>query len=320
MRYRGTAGGQPNYVCNERAREVGEPRCQEIHATDVDPAIAQLILQALEPDKLALALDAFAHLEDEAAALEQQWRLRLERARFEAERAHRQYDTVEPDNRLVARNLERHWETKLRAVEALERDYAQWRRQHPPTLSATDRQEILALGQNLPTLWTAATTTNADRKRIVRLVIREVILDQTRAKEKVWLQLNWQTGAITQHWVTRSVTRYQDLSNLDALRQRLQALKAAGMPDDAITTQLNAEGYRASHGGPLTRISIWYLRRRWGIESARQERKAAPARCWRDGSYTLRGAAEVLGVHLISATCFGPLRHFHLAHPLTCQH
>jgi hypothetical protein len=124
-----------------------------------------------------------------------------------------------------------------------------------------------------------------------------VILDQTRAKEKVWIQLNWQTGAITQHWVPRAVTRYQDLSNLDDLRQRLQALKATGMPDDAITMQLNAEGYRASHGGPLTRISIWYLRRRWGIESARQERNAAPARCWRDGSYTLRGAAEVLGVH-----------------------
>jgi uncharacterized protein YndB with AHSA1/START domain len=297
VRYRGTAGGQPNYVCNERAREVGEPRCQEIHATDVDPTIEQLILQALEPDKLALALEAFEHLEDEAAVLEQQWRLRLERARFEAERAHRQYDTVEPDNRLVARNLERHWETKLRAVEALERDYEQWRCQHPPTLSATDRQEILALGQNLPKLWTAATTTNADRKRIVRLVIREVILDQTRAKEKIWLQLNWQTGAITQHWLTRPVTRYHDLGNLNDLRQRLQTLKAAGMSDQAITTQLNAEGFRASHGGPLTRISIGYLRHRWGIESARQERKTAPPRCWRDGSYTLRGAAEVLGVH-----------------------
>jgi hypothetical protein len=129
------------------------------------------------------------------------------------------------------------------------------------------------------------------------LVIREVILDQTRAKEKVWLQLNWQTGAITQHWITRPVTRYQDLSNLNDLRQRLQALKAAGMSDQAITTQLNAEGFRASHGGSLTRISIWYLRHRWGIESARQERKTAPPRCWRDGSYTLQGTAAVLGVH-----------------------
>lgn len=197
----------------------------------------------------------------------------------------------------MARHLERHWETKLRAVEALERDYEQWRRQHPPTLSATDRQEILALGQNLPTLWTAETTTPADRKRIVRLVIRDVIIDQTRAKEKIWLQLNWQTGAITQHWVTRSVSRYRDVADLDGLRGQLQALKAAGMPDEAIAAQLNAEGYHASHGGPLTPISIWYLRRRWGIESARQERKTAPARCWRDGSYTLRGAAEVLGVH-----------------------
>lgn len=178
----------------------------------------------------------------------------------------------------MARNLERHWETKLRAVEALERDYEQWRRQHSPTLLATDRQDILALGQNLPKLWTAATTTNADRKRMVRLVIREVIIDQTREKGKVWLQLHWQTGAITQQRVTRQVTRYQDIGNLDDLRQRLHALKAAEMPDKAIATQLNVEGYRASHGGPLTRISIWYLRQRWGIESARQERKTSPQR------------------------------------------
>lgn len=87
VRYRGAAGGQPSYGCNESAREFGEPRCQEIHATDVDPAIEQVILQALEPDKLAMAVAAFEHLEDEAAVLEQQWRLRLERARFEAARA-----------------------------------------------------------------------------------------------------------------------------------------------------------------------------------------------------------------------------------------
>ena len=297
VRYRGAAGGQPSYVCNDSARAFGEPRCQEIRATDVDPAIERGLLQALEPDKLALAIEAFAHLENEAAVLEQQWQLRLERARFEAARAQRQYDAVEPDNRLVARNLERHWESKLRAVEALERDYEQGRRQHPTTLSAADRQDILALGQNLPKLWTAATTTNADRKRIVRLVIREVIIDRTRAQGQVWLQLNWQTGAITQQWVTRQVTRYHDVGNLDDLRQRLQTLKAAGMPDQAIATQLNAEGYRASHGGPLTTSSIGYLRQRWGIESACQERKIAPRPCWRDGSYTLQGAAAVLGVH-----------------------
>jgi hypothetical protein len=141
-----------------------------VSAADVDPLVGQLLLQALEPDKLALAVEAFAHLTQEREGLTHQWQLRLERARFDAERAKRQYDAVEPENRLVARNLERHWEAKLRAVEVVERDYGQWQSQQTTVLSTADRQEILALGQNLPALWHAATTTPADRKRIIRLV------------------------------------------------------------------------------------------------------------------------------------------------------
>ncbi len=170
VRYRGARGERPGYVCNANAIELGEPRCQEVNAADVDPAVEALILQALEPDKVALAVDAFEQLEREASVLDRQWQLRRERARFEAERAKRQYDAVEPENRLVARNLEKHWEAKLRAVEAVERDYAQWQRQHDTVLSGADHQAILDLGQNLPALWYAETTTPVDRKRIVRLV------------------------------------------------------------------------------------------------------------------------------------------------------
>jgi len=207
MRYRGAQGKRPGYVCNANAIELGEPRCQEVSAADVDPAVEALILQALEPDKVALAVDAFEQLAREASGLDRQWQLRCERARFEAERAKRQYDTVEPENRLVARNLEKHWEVKLRAVEAVERDYAQWQRQHDTTLSGADRQAILDLGQNLPAVWYAETTTPTDRKRIVRLMVRDVILDRSRTPEQVWLQINWQTGATTQQWVPRHLTR-----------------------------------------------------------------------------------------------------------------
>src|SRR5262249_61335487 len=120
---RGACGERPGYVANRSAMELGDPRGQEVNAADVDPLVEALILQALEPDKLALALEAFAHLTREREGLNHQWQLRLERARFDAERAKRQYDAVEPENRLVARNLERHWEAQLRAVEAVERDY-----------------------------------------------------------------------------------------------------------------------------------------------------------------------------------------------------
>jgi DNA-binding transcriptional MerR regulator len=206
--------------------------------------------------------------------------------------------TLEPENRLVARNLERHWEAKLRAVEAVERDYQQWQGQHTTVLSPADRQAILALGQNLPALWHAATTTPADRKRITRLVVREVILDRTRVPEQVWLQINWQTGATTQHWVLRHVTRYGERADVEQLRQRLHALKATGMQDQAIAARLSTEGFDTGTGGPFTRGIVWSLRRRWGIEAVRLARTAGVQRQWPDGSYTLAGVADLIGVHI----------------------
>ena len=118
----------------------------------------------------------------EARQLERQWALRRERARYEAERARREYDAVEPENRLVARSLERVWEEKLRVVEQVEQDYDRWCREQPLVLSDDDRDALGALGQNLPQVWHAITTTAADRKRILRFIIRDVILDQTKLK------------------------------------------------------------------------------------------------------------------------------------------
>ena len=92
------------------------------------------------PDNLAIALATMSEVEREDAALQKQWQLRLERARYEVERARRQYEAVEPENRLVARNLETQWEEKLRAVEQIERDYESWRRREQLTVTADDRE------------------------------------------------------------------------------------------------------------------------------------------------------------------------------------
>ena len=99
------------------------------------PASSAILLEALKPDQIAIALAALGQLDREARQLERQWALRRERARYEAERARRQYDAVEPENRLVARSLERAWEEKLRAVEAIEQEYDRWRREQPLVLS-----------------------------------------------------------------------------------------------------------------------------------------------------------------------------------------
>jgi len=100
---------------------------------------------------------------------------------------------------LVARSLERAWEEKLRAVEAIEQAYERWRREEPLVLSEADHAALQALGEDLPRVWCAATTTAADRKRLLRFIIKEVALDQKRERGQVWLKILWQTGTTSEH-------------------------------------------------------------------------------------------------------------------------
>src|SRR5438270_4951530 len=142
LHYSGQNGNYPVYLCRADQHQHGGPRCQEVRALGVDAAAERLLLEALTPDRLALAIAALGELENEARALERQWSLKRERARYEAERARRQYDAVEPENRLVARSLERVWEDKLRQAEQIDIEYESWRRQQPISLAAADRAQI----------------------------------------------------------------------------------------------------------------------------------------------------------------------------------
>jgi len=181
-----------------------------------------LLLEALRPDRIALAIAALGQIEEEGLLLERQWSLKRERARFDAERARRQYDGVEPENRLVARSLERLWEEKLRR----EREYEAWRREQTIAISDADRAEILSLGENVPVIWNAETTTAADRKQIIRLVIKEVILDQKRERGLVWMKIVWQTGAASEHRFQRRVQSYEQHADPDRLQSRIRELNA----------------------------------------------------------------------------------------------
>jgi len=135
-----------------------------------------------------------------ASAIHNQWELRLERARDLAKRAERKSQAVEPENRLVARQLPKQWEERLRAVETVEKEYHAWKVRRFGTLTQADREAIVALGSDFPARWQAETTTTTERKQMLRLVIREVIIDSKRAEGQVWVQINWQTGAQEQFW------------------------------------------------------------------------------------------------------------------------
>jgi DNA invertase Pin-like site-specific DNA recombinase len=298
LHYAGPHGEYPIYECTTEQMQVGGPRCQTVRALGLDAEVERLLLEALAPDRIALAMAALEQLEQEDVALTRQWDLRVERAQYEAARAERQYQAVEPEHRLVARSLEHQWEDKLRALEQIEQDAARWRQAHQLTVTVADREMLMQLGTDLPRVWRAPSTTSADRKALVRLVIKDVVVDAQRARGQVWFQINWQTGASSEHWLKRRVRVYADYADLADLQQRVRDLNAAQKRDDEIASILNAEGRCGARGRPFSGEMVWDLRKAWGIATVKATDQGYNPAQWEDGSYSVAGAAALLGVYV----------------------
>jgi hypothetical protein len=185
-----------------------------------------------------------AKLQKERERLDRNWKQRVERSRYDAERAERQYRVVEPENRLVARELERRWEAELKALQEVEQEYARFRQTHPPTLSNEEREAIRSLSKNLPALWHAPTTTAADRQRIVRLLLERVEVNQRGSSDHVDVTLTWAGGFISQHEFIRPVLRYDQIADYDRMVARISEPRDQEWSFARISEQLNQEGFR----------------------------------------------------------------------------
>lgn len=225
------------------AVDYGEPRCQSLVGQVLDDWASAQVLRALEPAALEISLRVAADLEGERQHLHQHWRQRLERARYQVERAARQYRAVEPEHRLVARTLERQWEEALATEAALQADYARFQAEQPPVLTADERAAIRRLATDIPTLWHASTTTAADRQAIVRQLVERVVVTVQGESERVDAQIHWFGGHGTQTTLIRPVARLDQLSYYPQLTARVTVLHAAGHGPTAIAKQLNAEGW-----------------------------------------------------------------------------
>jgi len=275
--------------------EYGEPRCQEVRGLGLDAEVERLFLAALQPDRIALSLAALGELEQEHETLKHQRELHLQRLDYEAERARRQYDAVEPENRLVARSLENTWEQKLLALEKARQEHATWLKQQRLELTPEDRAGILALGADLPQIWNADSTTAAERKQILRFIIKEVIVDQKRARGKVWLKIVWQTGAVSEHWYDRRVRSYDEYALTEQIYRRIRELHDQGKIDDEIAAQLTAEGLFGPKGCVFTKGTVWLLREKMGFPATNPS-GPLPAQ-WEEGVFSIHGAAEAVGVY-----------------------
>jgi len=253
-----------SYNCTRGTVDYAEPLCQSVSGPTVDALVADQILKAVEPAALEASLAAVAEVERERAELARHWQLRRERAGYEAERTAKQYQACEPENRMVARELERRWEESLRAQRQLEEEYQRWQRSAPGRLSIDDQHEIRALAARLPTVWHAATTMPAERQRVARLLLERVVLTVDKATEWVDVELHWIGGQSQRHTVSRPVRRYDQQSNYPRLVERLRALCAERLSAAAIAERLNSEDFRPPKRvdrftGQMVQRLIWHL-------------------------------------------------------------
>jgi DNA invertase Pin-like site-specific DNA recombinase len=282
------------YECNQAHRQLGTKTCQTMRGDRIDRAVVQCFLEAIQPAHLEVALSALDSLEARAKQVEQQWQRQIERAQYEADLARRRYQAVDPDNRLVARSLEREWNEKLAEIEKLEREYALGPQPAALLLTAAQREQIRSLAHDLPTIWHAPTTTFAQRKQLLRWLIKDVTL--SKRGNVIDVAIRWQTEALTSLVIPRYKMSWEERQTSPHVVERVKELSPT-CTNTQIAALLNEEGEQAGMGGSFTVSKIEWIRYAYHIPAGCPERpKAAPTGQRGDGRYSAKAAAELLNV------------------------
>lgn len=231
------------YSCLRNAIDYGEEKCQSLSGAAFESLVVERLLQVVSPASLELSLVATEDIERERRQLDEHWQQRLTRSGYEVEQARRQYAAVDPDHRLVARELERRWEEALRADGRLQADYERFQQDSPAQLSQQEREQIRALAEDLPALWRADSTSPEDRQTIARLLLEQVTVTVEGNTDRVDLELRWAGGFVSRHTFSRPVQTYEQLSNYDELITRINTLRGEHKTLADIAATLNAEGF-----------------------------------------------------------------------------
>jgi len=236
------------YCCDQARIHEQAARCQSVPGGLIDEAVERLVLEALAPLTIALSLQAVTDLETERAQVLTHWKQRLERAQYTVTRAFRQYNAVDPDHRLVARQLEQQWEEALHARAALQDEYDRVLARESVPLRQADRAAIQEMARDLPALWHAPRTTNADRQAVVRQCVDRVVVTLTGNTEQMEVEVQWTGGARTTMSLIRPVASLTQLSYYPALLQWATDLRTAGEDMTALADRLTEEGWRPIQG------------------------------------------------------------------------
>jgi DNA invertase Pin-like site-specific DNA recombinase len=291
VQYGGKSG---RYNCYGARTNHGTERCISVSGSSIDAEIAKEVLRVLKPLGMEAAVKAIEALSSETTAAQRQLELSLQQARYEAAHARRQYDAVDPDNRLVAGELERRWNETLRAVAKIEGDIAAMFARRPLPLGEPERQQLITLGADLECAWLHPAATAATRKRILRTALSEVIVRRDGAI--IHAVLHWQGGDHTELRVEQRLNatgphnpRVPD--DTIAFMRELARL----MPDHQIARLLNRIGNPTGYGYAWTQQRVCSLRNHHEIAPYRDGEWAER------GEITLEEAAKIVGVCRMTA-------------------
>ena len=282
------------YNCYGARTNHGAARCISISGLSIDAAISNEVLRVLKPLGIEAAHKAIKAQSSTTTAAERQLELSLQQARYEAAHARRQYDAVDPANRLVAGELERRWNEALQAVAKVEGELATLIARRPPPLGEPERQQLMSLGDDLERAWSHPAATAATRKRILRAALTEIVVRRDGAI--IHAVLHWQGGDHTELHVKQRLNaagRYNPRIPEDTIT--LVRELARLMPDRQIARLLNRTGVETGHGNAWTQERVCGFRNHHDIVVYRDGEWAER------GEITLEAAAKLIGVCSMTA-------------------
>jgi hypothetical protein len=285
------------YVCASTVqRGISTSICWSASGLRVDKVVVDAFLDAVQPDEIELSLAVALEVQQQASAVDGQWESAIERARYEAGLAERRYKAVDPDNRVVARTLEREWNDKLLELERLDEQRTAARERRALVLTDDERKALLQLALDLPKLWSAATTTVQERKNLLRLLIDEVALVPIDVPELgTLIRVQWHTGVVSEFQVPRGPHRGPQVSSETATM--IRDAVASGTRAGDVAKALNEAGLLRATGTPWTKASIHSWCRQHDVKWPFRMPSSLPSPNQReDGLYSMRGVAAELGV------------------------
>lgn len=277
-------------TCEMTRNQWGEKQCQSFNARSLGELVRSLLLQAVAPASIELSLQAFSKLDQDRQVVEHHHTQTVERAQYESNLAYRRYEEVDPSNRLVAAELERRWEQSLRDQRAAEETLDRYRTEQQEKLTPSRRASIETLSGDIPSLWSAETTTGIDRQSIFRALVERVVIETVGRTEYVNVMIRWSGGFESRHRILKPVGRFEWLESAAEIRELIGRLKREGKTHAEVSAELNREGYHSTSCSSFTPAIVSSLCRKFRMEKS----TTVPGN--KSGKWGLRELAHELGL------------------------